>query len=258
MMDTHRIRTVELFSALLLPVRGGPRRRCAALAAALAALMLALGAVPAAADSSPPTAKVHQEPCGAFPGMLLGYAPGTLFENVGTNARWTDVSFSHPEYLDPVSGIEPTQQKRILIRVLSTAELHALSPPPPNPIYHSVTATLTNDEGHTATTTRQCKTSYAVAAPPAFTRTTPIDAPIGTLVVVYPDEVSDVASGVNFDSVTFSTTQYCSFCAPAGGGSADAIYVKAKTAGHTFTATVKVTNRRGKSSEGTVTFRTMQ
>ena len=254
MMDTHRNRTVELFSSLLLRAAG---RRCAALAAALAALMLALGAVPAVADSSPPSVEVHQHPCNAGPGMLIGIGPYDLFDNEGTNARWTDASFSNPEYLDPSSGIEPVHKARIFFQALTAAELNALSPPPPNPFYHSVTATMTNDEGHTATATRQCMTRYA-PAPPAFTRTTPIDAPVGTLVVVYPDEVSDVASGRHFDSVTFSTTQYCSFCAPAGGGSADAIYVQAKTAGHTFTATVKVTNRRGRSSEGTVTFQTTQ
>lgn len=256
MMDTHRNRTVELFSSLLL--LRVPARRCTRLAAALAALMLALGAVPAAADSGAPSTKVHQGPCIAPAGSVYTPAPDDLFDNVGTNARWTDVSFSNPEYLDmTISGIEPTRQIRIYFQVKTAAELNALSPRPSSPFDHSLTGTMTNDEGHTATTTRQCSTGYTIAAP-VFDTATPIDAPVGTMVVVYPDEVSDVASGRHFDSVTFSTRDYCSFCAPNDGGSADAIYVKANAAGHTFTATVKVTNSWDKSSEGTVTFQTSQ
>ena len=71
------------------------------------------------------------------------------FNNAGTNARFTDVSFSTTEWYSD-SGIA---NGRIFLKTKTAADLNALSSPPPSPFTVTATATMTNDEGQTASGT---------------------------------------------------------------------------------------------------------
>ena len=87
-----------------------------------------------------------------------------VFDNAGTNARFTGVEFSTMEYYDgEFSGIAP--HGKLWVQVKSAAELNALASPPPSPFTVTAAVTMTNDEGQTATGTLTFKTMYNRKSP---------------------------------------------------------------------------------------------
>ncbi|MCY4591692.1 MAG: hypothetical protein OXE86_14235 [Alphaproteobacteria bacterium] len=132
--------------------RTGPRRP-AAFAAALAAAVLMLGGTPAAAE---PTFKTDYANVGAPAGYYITVGAEYHFNNQGTNPKFTDVSFSTTEWYSD-SGI--TSDGRIFVEIKTADDLNALSSPPPTPF--TATATMTNDEGETASGTFTFETYWA-------------------------------------------------------------------------------------------------
>ena len=81
-----------------------------------------------------------------------------LFTNAGTNPRFTEAVFSTMDYYR--SGSTGIRDGVLVVTTKSTAELNALSSPPPEPFRVTVGMTMTNDEGHTATGTFAFRTTY--------------------------------------------------------------------------------------------------
>ena len=115
----------------------------------------------------------------------LQLLPGDLFDNAGTNPRWTgQPSFSTRDYYHSRIGLIALRIGgetifRLNVRTKTTAQLNALSPPPPSRFEVDVTATMTNDEGQQATGTFTFQTSYDRDddAPPVAKYVDPINVP---------------------------------------------------------------------------------
>ena len=105
----------------------------------------------------PPPAPIFvREKKFTFPaGVLVIFHPGQkLFDHVGTNPRFTDAVFSSTEYCN-VSRI---RDGRLSVKIKSDEELRALPAPPANPFSVTVTVTMVNDEGHSASGTLTLET----------------------------------------------------------------------------------------------------
>ena len=245
--------------------RTGPRR-LAPFAAALAAAVLMLSGAPAAAA---PTFITDQATRYLSIGNLAGLRAEQDFNNPGTNARYTDVSFSTTEWYSR-SGIEDGV---IWVKTKTADDLNALSSPPPNPFTVTATATMTNDEGETASGTYTIETRYVrtesttpVVAKPTFqTQSSHISAPPGVLVSVSAEDNFDNA-GTNprFTAVAFTATAFYSDSGIVNG----VLQVRAKTAADlnaltspppnpfAVSATATMTNDEGETASGTFTFET--
>ena len=91
------------------------------------------------------------------PGTLVNiWADTPWFNNAGTNPRVTEASFSTTEYYSTHEVLED----KVHLQVKTGAELSALPSPPVSPFIVTVTVTMTNDEGQTATGDFEFQTSY--------------------------------------------------------------------------------------------------
>ena len=170
-MISERNRVVERCSwwwstgACSFPSDRAGRRRSAAFVAALAVTMLMLTAAPAVASPAPETPTCTQEmkiptPPGS---MILIHAEGVC-ENVGTNARFTSVVFSHSElfatpYWEEETGLN--EDHHVVLKMRNTEQLSALASRPPRSFTVTATVTMTNDEGDTATATVIYETTWS-------------------------------------------------------------------------------------------------
>ena len=110
------------------------------------------------AGSSPPTVISGLSPVNAPPGVISATTAPLVFENLGTNARFTEVEFSTMDYY--VAQLSRIFEGRLNVFVKTAAQLNALEEPPASPFTVTATVTMTNDEGHTATGTVSIRTTY--------------------------------------------------------------------------------------------------
>ena len=240
--------------------RRAGRRRSAAFAAALAL------AVPGAALAAEPVF-IPQGTIIAPVGVYVHKYAETVFENPGTNARFTEAQFSTEDYYDDhliVDGV-------LRVRAKSSEDLRALPELPYNPFYVDVTVTMENDEGETATGEMTFRTTYddrglAPRRPPIPAHPE-LNAPAGILVSATVENAFDNA-GTNprFTGATFSTLDY--YISADSGLRSGRVYARAKTADQlnalpeppsnpfTVTATVTMENDNGHTATGTVEFKT--
>ena len=200
-------------------MRDSPARagfRLATLAAALAVLSaaptVALGLIETTHE---PVSDVVSAPAGT----LVSYTASGIFEDAGTNPKFTGVYPLFDEYIEQYyTGTDPADgTSRFYLRVMSADALNALPSPPSNPIHTMVTVSITNDEGQTFTRSITFETRYRRIAsygpgpgqPTAVARSTLFMAPPGSTVGISPHDVFDHA-GTNpvFTEVNFSTTDY--------------------------------------------------
>ena len=247
--------------------------RCrGALLAGLAALML--GAVPAAAE---PTFVQRSTSVEILVGIQHGILVTELFDDAGTNARFTDVGFSTTEYYSVHEVVSP---ELILVETKTSEELNALASPPPNPFQVTVDVAMTNDEGQTASGTITLETVYNRTAStplpedetgqPFLRLTQTMDAPPGALITLDVHEVfqfADEMTGATFLSAEFEPDFHLDpvsgisangpftinvmalpeFRRPAGLGPDPVILFKAEVSARTFD---------GQEVSGTMTFQT--
>ena len=252
------------------------RRRSMALVAAAATVWLLSGAP---ADAVPVAAST--QPLNVPAGVRVSTSPDSTFDNVGTNPRFTAVTFSTMDYYDAALTGLNADGSYLFVKAKTAAQLNALAVPPPSPFTVTATMTMTNDDGQTATATRSLRTTYARAAsspppssdPPAAVpvaaSTQPLNVPAGVRVSTSPDSTFDnVGTNPRFTAVTFSTMDY--YDAALTGLNADGSYlfVKAKTAAQlnalavpppspfTVTATMTMTNDDGQTATATRSLRT--
>ena len=266
-MKTNQHRAVELPASP--PSRRAGRCRCAALVAALAVLTLSTTA--AVATPTFDTATVSAE-TRAFPGIVTTLAPYHLFDNEGTNARFTLVTFSTLAYYDESStgllGTGNSHGQFLFVKAKTNAQLNAMdSPPPNNPFTVTANVTMTNDEGETASGTASFITPWTEAEPPPgpTLTTTTENLPAGTTASAFADGFFDNA-GTNprFTAASFSTLDY--YDADRSGVSGGFLDVTAKTSAEldamstppsnpfTVQVTVTMTNNEGQTATGTVDY----
>ena len=204
-------------------------------------------------------------------GVLVYVRAGDAFDNAGTNPRFTGAVFSSTEYY----SAHTIRDGILYVQPRTAAELSALPSPPSSPFTVAVDATMTNDEGQTATGTLTFRTTYErveAALPsepaepePVFSETEARIAPVGILVYVLAGDAFDNA-GTNprFTGAVFSSTEYYSAHTIRDG----ILYVQPRTAAELsalpsppsspFTVAVDatMTNDEGQTATGTLTFRT--
>ncbi len=247
------------------------RGRSVALAAALAAGLLLDGA-PAAAEP----VFVPQDTYSLSAGRLHSFGPDVVndyFENAGTNARFTDASFSTTVYFDEAYL---GSDGGIYITTKTAADLNALPSPPPSPFTVALTVTMANDEGETASGTLSLETTYrrldASSTPPpqpAFKSTCQTngyqEAPPGKLISTGTEGCFDSeGTDPQFTAVIFSTGEYYDKAEVVGGR----VYVQAKSAEDLralpnqprspfeVTATATMTNDEGQTATADLVYRT--
>ena len=92
-------------------------------------------------------------------GVTASAWPSYFFDNAGTNLRFTGLSFSTMDYYNAdITGLSGENFMQVTAK--TSAELNAMSLPPPNPFTVQVTITVTNNEGQTATGTVDYVTNY--------------------------------------------------------------------------------------------------
>ena len=219
----------------------------------------------------------------AHPGVPVTLAVDSVFDNAGTNPRFTGATFNTTTYLDrTVSGISDTEPAdELTVAVLTAAELNALSPPPPTPFSFYVNVTMENDEGQTASGFITFRTIYSRIAPPGegvprYAR--PIldsnygvqNAPPGEQLILTADTAFfNAGTNPRYTSATFSTKEYYDHAyIVQSGNHAGYLYVQAKTAAELnalaspppspfdVTADMTMENDEGGTAEHTITFRT--
>ena len=92
----------------------------------------------------------------APPGVLVSLTAADNFDDAGTNPRFTSATFSTTEYYS-TAGI---RDGVLWLQARTAQELNALDSPPASPFTVTVDASMTNDEGDTATTTFTFETTY--------------------------------------------------------------------------------------------------
>ena len=257
-MTTYRHRAVEV-SASSLRLAG---RWCAALGAALAVLMLSTA--PAMAAPS-----VNSEFSGtkiAAAGQLQSFPVTRVFDNAGTNPRFTSVSVSPTAYFDANSTVIGSTGQFAYFKVKTAAALNALDSPPPNPFTSTLDVTMTNDEGHTASGTISLQTRYARIEPPGPTLSkTTANAPAGLTVSAFASYFFENA-GTNpqLTAATFSTMDYYVAAGVSGGildiqvKTSEALNAMSPPPPNPFTVqvTLTMTNNEGETATGTVDYTT--
>ncbi len=160
----------------------------------------------------PPAIKQQLEPTDAPPGVVVRSNASDLFDNAGTNPRFTEATFSTADYYHAVSGVQHYGGLWVMAR--PDAELRALPSPPPSPFDVEVTVAMTNDEGETATGKWRYRTTYdtegddAEPPPPGNLK---VSVPPDTLIVETVEELfDDLGAWTNprFSAVTFSNPEY--------------------------------------------------
>ena len=242
--------------------------RSAALGAALAVALLVIGCASAVKQ---PTATVSSE-FSAAPGSRTRLGVRDIFDDAGSNPRFTSISFSTTEYYQSDhTGIFGTPPVELHVQVKTSAALSALSTPPPSPFTVTATVTMTDDRGRTATGTVTFRTTYDHApdepeeVAPSLAPTHALPAPVDVPVSASADEVFDNA-GTNpkFTSASFSTTEYTNTHEIRDGR----LWVQVKSAAQlnalaspppspfTVAAMVTMTNDEDRPATGTVAFET--
>ena len=197
-----------------------------------------------------------------------------VFDNAGTNARFTGVEFSTMEYYDDEhSGVAP--HGKLWVQVKTAAELSALASPPASPFTVTAAVTMTNDEGQTATGTLTFRTTYdrtTTDSPTPPRRRAPTFAWTETIATRPGVPFTASAYGAflhagtnaTFTDADFSTTEYSDTHEIREGR----LRFQVKTAAElnalaspppspfTVTAAVTMTNDEGQTATGTLTFRT--
>ncbi len=105
----------------------------------------------------PPPPVLDSSKINAPPGTLVTLDAEDVFDNAGTNPRFTDAVFSTTEYYD--TG-RITALGYLKVKAKVAGKLNALASPPPNPFTVTATVTMANDEGQTATGTLTFETYY--------------------------------------------------------------------------------------------------
>ena len=225
-----------------------------------------------------PTHSTNNAPVAVLVSTVLSHS----FNNAGTNPRFTEVTFDKPEYLDvPPSGqitnpLDDTES-RFWVRTKTSEQLRALLSPPPTPFEVRATVTMTNDEGHTATS-RVIFTTYYVkqiadlpaSATPSASTVDVVKMPPGTTKAVDADSLFDNAgTDPRFTAVVLSASKYYDSASIAQSGTAAGEFVvqvksladlkamdslPANPIG--VTATVTMINDEGATGTRTVTFET--
>ena len=228
------------------------------------------------APATPPTispARVVTIPVGT----LTSINADEVFDNAGSNPRFTGAVFSTREYIKVGRVLTSGGHAgRLFVEVKRAEELNAMSPPPPSPFTFTVEVTMTNDEGQTATGTVTYEMSYARApavaptpeAQPTFSGTDAINLPPGALTYIRASDVFDNAgTNARFTGVKYSNTAF--YYERTGMTSPDGrLLVQAKTDAElraarpqppnpvTLTVEVTMTNDEGQTATGTITFET--
>ena len=233
-------------------------------AAALGVLMLLLST---AAVAQPTLVQAERN---ASPGDAIDLGPADVFENTGTNPRFTGATFSNPEYLNNSGFTEDS----VSFDLKTADELNAMSPRPRSHFRFTVQVHMTNDEGWGTVGTLTYLASYPRApdtvggvpgqpTAPVLAQTLDLDAPPGERVETEAGDMFAYA-GTNprFTAATFSTTDYYNTGSVEGG----VLVVQAKTDAElndleprpesVFRVTVDVTmtNDEGQTGTGTLTF----
>ena len=197
-----------------------------------------------------------------------------VFDNAGTNAKFTNVEFSTLDYYNEKYSVI-TPSGGLWVQVKTTAQLNALAPPPPSPFTVTATVTMSNAEGQTATGTLTFVTTYNRSA-----TTTPVPPPRRAPIFAWKERIATrpgvpfyaSADGTflyagtepRFTNVVFSTTEYSNTHEIREGGLRFEIKSAAQlnalqsspSSPFTVTATVTMTNDEGQTASGTLTFRT--
>ena len=275
--NLHRF--VEPFSSAWSTAEGSStrtsRRRLAAFAAALAAVLM-LSGTPAAAA---PTFQTQSSHISAPPDVLVSVSAEDNFDNAGTNPRFTDVAFTATAFYSDSGIVDGVLQ----VRAMTAADLNALSSPPPTPFAVSATATMTNDEGETATGTLTFETYYARQENTSSTPVGPAPTPIhstrhgvpGHLMShVASDSFNNAGTNPKFTEVTFDKPDYLDvptsgqITDPSDADSESRFWLRIKTDAQlrallspppspfTVKATATMTNDEGHTGTVTVTFTT--
>ena len=106
----------------------------------------------------PPGPVLSRSTANAPAGLTVSAFVEYFFDNPGRGAELTNASFSTLDYyVEANTGIT---DGFLELRVKTSEELEAMSSPPPNPFSVSVTLTMTNDAGQTATGTVDYVTQY--------------------------------------------------------------------------------------------------
>ena len=217
-------------------------------------------------------------------GVLVGAVLSNSFGNAGTNPKFTDVTFDKPEYLDvPPSGqivepvVEDNEESRFFLRTKTSEQLRALLSPPPTPFEVRATVTMTNDEGHTATSRVIFTTKYVkqiadlpASATPISSSVDVVKMPPGTTKAVDADSLFENAgTDPRFTAVVLSASKYYDSASIAQSGSAAGEFVvQVKSLADLkamdslpsspigVTATVTMINDEGATGTRTVTFET--
>ena len=105
----------------------------------------------------PPQPTLTRTAISAPPGDRIELEAGEVFDNAGTNPKFTKATFSDTAYYEAGSGLD---DGRLVVRVKSADDLKALASPPDSPFTITVTVAMTNDEGRTATGQLKLTTSY--------------------------------------------------------------------------------------------------
>ena len=251
--------------ALEGPAGRAGRRPCVALAAVLAVAAMVLSAAQAVAQPTLSQMGAVHAPAGTLIRVRVD-----VFDNGGTNPRFTDAVFSTMEYYDSAyTGIDPHSSSHLRVHAKTAAQLSALASPPDSPFTVTAEVTMANDEGETATGIITFETVYlrtpAALAPPTLSRTTAITVPPGAFINIAAEDVFDnTGTNPKLTEAVFSTTEYLL----NQGILLDRLWVHAKTeAGlnampsppespFSYTAEVTMGNDEGQTATGTLTFET--
>ena len=261
-MKTHPHRAADLPASP--PSHRAGQCRLAGPMAMLAALMLSTTTAVAAPT---PNLAWAATPTDVKPGVWINLLPHYVFNNAGTNSRWSAATFSNPEYYDDSSGIQ-SNPKALFIRLKTAADLNALNPLPPATITSTVTVTMTNDENQTATTTVNLQSQHwgRIEPPPGPTLSvTSQGAPPDVSATGYASYFfSNAGAGARLTAVSFSTMDY--YNATRTGLFGPYLDVTAKTSEelsamdspppNPFTVQVELTmtNDAGQTATGTVDY----
>ena len=237
------------------------------LAAALTAVLMLLST---AAVAQPTLIQAERN---ASPGDSIDLGPADVFDNTGTNPRFTGATFSNPEYVNNSGFTEDS----VSFDLKTADELNALSPRPRSHFRFTLQVHMTNDEGWGTVGTLTYLSSYPRApdtvggvpgqpTAPALAQTLDLDAPPGERVSTEAGDVFAYA-GTNprFTAATFSTTDYYTTSSVEDG----VLVVQAKSDAElsdldpppstVFRVTVDVTmtNDEGQEGTGALTFVTV-
>ena len=101
----------------------------------------------------------------APPGTLVTVAAADVFDNAGTNPRFTSVHFSSTAAYYELAGMSFASGS-LVVQAKTAEELRSQSPPPENPFTVTAEVTMSNDEGQTATGTLTFRTTYVTDPEP--------------------------------------------------------------------------------------------